>query len=79
MEIDEVNRALAEFMPYVGDRELILDVMLRVYSWKEDNLSLVSLSNRFKAIRAGLRDLGYHSIPFKRYTKLTDIRYKEER
>jgi len=74
VEVDEVNRVLAEFMPYVGDRELILNVMLEVYSWRGDKGSMATLSNRLKKVRAGLRDLGYHSAPFKRYTDLTDIR-----
>jgi len=74
VEIDEVNRVIAEFMPYIGDREVILDTMEAVYSWGGDKVGLKNLSNRLKSIRAGLRDLGYHNVPFKRYTELTDIR-----
>ena len=79
VEVDEVDRVLAEFMPYVGDADLILDVMERVYSWEGDKKALITLSNRLKAIKAGLRDLGYSDIPFKRYTELTDIRDRKEK
>lgn len=74
VEEDEINRILAEFMPYVEDRDVVLDTMVKVYNWSSYKGSLNTLSRRLKAIRAGFRDLGYSNIPFKRYTKLTDVR-----
>jgi len=69
----EEDRAVREFIEYVGDEGVIREVYRYVVSGIETRYS-GSMNKRLRGVREKLKEFGVSNIPFKQYRVDNDLR-----